>query len=60
MKKARFSDSQVLTILRQAKGGVPIPDLCREHSMSRAAFYRWQESFDGMDASIMEQARHVR
>ena len=36
MRKSRFTDSQILAILTQAEGGVPVPDLCREHGMSSA------------------------
>ncbi|RAS02305.1 transposase [Ensifer adhaerens] len=39
MKTSRFSEPQILAILRQAEGGVPVPDLCREHGMSTASFY---------------------
>ena len=60
MKKSRFCDSPILAVHKQAGGGVAVPELCREDGMSHATFYRWREIFDGMDASIMEQARHVR
>ena len=39
MKKSRFSDSQILSILKQAEGGAPVPELCRKHGMSSATFY---------------------
>lgn len=39
MKTSRFSEPQILAILRQAEGGVPVPELCREHGMSTASFY---------------------
>jgi putative transposase len=53
MKKSRFSDSQILGILKQAESGVPVPQLCREHGMSSALFYRWRSKFGGMDASMI-------
>jgi putative transposase len=40
MKKSRYSDSQILAILKQAESGTPVPVLCREHGMSSAAFYK--------------------
>ena len=40
MKTSRFSEPQILAILRQAEGGVPVPELCREHGMSTASFFR--------------------
>jgi len=39
MKKSRFSDHQILAILKQAESGIPVPALCREHGMSSASFY---------------------
>ena len=53
MKTSRFTDSQILAILKQAEGGLPVPELCREHGMSSATFYKWRAEFGGMDASLM-------
>ena len=55
MKKTRFSETQIMTILKQAEGGVPVPELCREHGMSNASFYKWRAKYGGIplgDASI--------
>lgn len=41
MKKSRYTDSQIINILKQAEAGTPAPDLCREHGMSSASFYKW-------------------
>ena len=59
MKKSRFTDSQILTILKQAENGVPVPELCREHGMSSASFYKWRSKFGGMDASLMARMREL-
>ena len=42
MKKSRFSDSQILAILKQNEQGISVPNLCREHGMSSATFYQWR------------------
>jgi putative transposase len=42
MKTSRFSDSQIIAILKQAESGMPVPELCREHGMSSASFYKWR------------------
>ena len=39
MQNGRYSDAQIIAILKQAEGGVPVSELCREHGMSRASFY---------------------
>ena len=59
MKKSKFSDSQILAILKQAEGGMPIPELCREHSISSATFYNWRSKYGGMDASLMKRLREL-
>ena len=57
MKNGRFSDSQIMGILKQAEGGVPVSELCREHGMSSASFYKWRAKFGGMDASMVSQMK---
>ena len=57
MKNGRFSDTQIMGILKQAEGGVPVTELCREHGMSSASFYKWRAKFGGMDASMVSQMK---
>ena len=59
MKKSRFTDSQILSVLKQAENGVPVPELCREHGMSSATFYKWRTKFGGMDASMMTRLKEL-
>ena len=59
MKKSRFTDSQILTILKQAESGVSVPELCRQHGMSSAAFYKWRSKYGGMDASLMVRMKEL-
>ena len=59
MKKSRYSDSQILAILKQAEAGTPIPALCREHGMSNASFYKWRGKFGGMDVSMMKRMKEL-
>ena len=53
----RYSDPQIFAILRQAEGGVPVSELCREHGMSNASFYKWRSKYGGMDASMISQMK---
>jgi putative transposase len=57
MKLSRYSDAQILSILRQAEGGVPVAELCREHGMSDASFYKWRAKYGGMDASMVSSMK---
>ena len=59
MKKSRFTDSQILAILKQNEGGIGVPDLCREHGISSACFYQWRSKFGGMDASLMRRMKEL-
>ena len=59
MRKSRYSDSQIMAILRQNENGVSVPDLCREHGMSTAMFYKWRAKFGGMDASMMKRLKEL-
>ena len=59
MKLSRYSEPQILAILRQAEGGVPVAELCREHGMSDASFYKWRAKYGGMDASMVSQMKAI-
>ena len=59
MKKSRYSDSQIIGILKQAESGVPVPQLCREHGMSSATFYKWRSKYGGMDVSMMQRVKEL-
>lgn len=59
MKTSRYSDAQIMGILKQAEGGVPVSELCREHGMSSASFYKWRAKFGGMDASLITEMKDL-
>ena len=59
MKRSRFSDSQIMAILKQAESGTSVPELCREHGMSNATFYKWRAKYGGMDASMVARLKEL-
>ena len=59
MKNSRYTDSQIISILKQAEAGTPVPELCREHGMSSASFYKWRAKYGGMDASLMTRMKEL-
>ena len=59
MKKSRYTDSQIISILKQAEAGMPVPEFCREHGMSNASFYKWRAKYGGMDASLMARMKEL-
>ena len=59
MKKSRFSDAQIMAILKQAANGVPVAELCREHGMSSASFYKWRAKYGGLEVPMMSQIKEL-
>jgi len=59
MRQSRFTDSQILAILKQAEAGSPITNLCREYGISSATFYKCRAKFDGIDASTMKRLKEL-
>lgn len=59
MKKSKFSDSQVMSILKQAEAGIPIPDVLREYGISSATFYKWRSKYGGMDLPMITRLKEL-
>jgi putative transposase len=59
MKKSRYTDSQIMAILKQNEAGATVPDLCREHGISSASFYKWRAKYGGMDASLIKRMKEL-
>jgi putative transposase len=53
MRKSRFSEAQIMGVLKQAEGGIGLAELCRQHGISTATFYKWRAKFGGMDLSMI-------
>ena len=60
MRKSRFSDSQIMALLKQGQSGVPVADLCREHGVSGGLFYQWRIKYGGMDTSMMKRLKELK
>lgn len=57
---SRFTDSQIIAVIKHAETGTPVPELCREHGISSATFCKWRSEFGGMDASLMSQLKELQ
>ncbi len=51
MKQAKWSEEQIIGILKQVEDGRPVAEVCREHSVSQATYYKWKSNYGGMDVN---------
>jgi putative transposase len=59
MKKSKFTESQIVAVLKQGDAGVPVKDLCRQTGISSATYYQWKSKYGGMEASDLRRVREL-
>lgn len=59
MKKKRFTESQIVKILKEYESGVPAADLCRQHQISKPTFYNWKQKYSGMSSSELKRLKDL-
>ena len=59
MRKSKFTEAQIIGILKQAEGGATVADLAREHGVSTATIYNWRAKFGGMDVSEAKRLKEL-
>lgn len=59
MRKSKFSETQIVSILKQGDAGVPVKDLCRQAGISPATYYQWKSKYGGMDASDLKRVKEL-
>lgn len=59
MKRAKFSDNQIMSILKQASSGTPVAEVLREHGIASATFYKWRSRYGGMDLPMMTRLKEL-
>lgn len=59
MKKSRFTETQIVSILKLQEAGLSVKDICREHGLSEATFYNWKSKYGGMEASDVRRLKEL-
>ena len=59
MKRSRFTETQIISILKEADAGLSVKEVCRKHGISDATFYNWKSKYGGMSASELKRLREV-
>ena len=57
MRKSKFSERTIVTLLKEAEAGRKVADICREHGISTATFYQWRSKYGGMEASDIKRLK---
>lgn len=59
MKKSRFTETQIITILKEADSGMKVKEICRKHGISDATYYNWKSRYGGMSASDLKRLKRI-
>jgi len=59
MKKTRFTENQIITILKEGEAGVQVKEICRKHGISDATYYNWKSKYGGMDVSDLKRMKEM-
>jgi len=59
MRKSKFTETQIIAVIKEADGGVPLNELCRKHNISSATYYKWKSKYGGLDLNELKRMREL-
>jgi putative transposase len=59
MRQAKYTETQIISILKEAETGIKVPELCRKYGVSDATFYKWRSRYGGLDASELKRMKEL-
>jgi putative transposase len=59
MKQSRFTENQIINILKEADAGIPLDELVRKHGISKGTYYKWKAKYSGMDANALKRLKEL-
>jgi putative transposase len=59
MSNQKFTETQIVGLLKEAEAGVPVPELCRRYGVGKSTFYKWRSKYGGMDASDVRRLKEL-
>lgn len=59
MRSSKFTETQIVAILKESEDGLAVADICRSHGISQATFYKWRSKYGGMDASLIKRLKEL-
>ena len=59
MRKSKFTETQIVSMINEAGSGIPVPEICRKHGIGQSTFYKWRSKYGGMEASDVKRLKEL-